>query len=51
MVSRGDTLQDHLEWQLRMENLTDEEWEFAEQIIYNIQDDGYLTVKLEDIIG
>jgi RNA polymerase sigma-54 factor len=51
MVSRGDTLQDHLEWQLRMENLTDEEWEFAEQVIYNIQDDGYLGVKLEDLLA
>jgi RNA polymerase sigma-54 factor len=51
MVSRGDSLQDHLEWQLRMENLTEEEWKLAEEIIHNIADDGYLTVNLEDIIS
>ena len=51
MVSRGDTLHEHLEWQLKMENLTDEEWKFAKAIIYNINEEGYLDENLEEILG
>jgi len=51
MVSRGDTLQEHLEWQLRMESLTDEEWKFAKAIIHNLNDEGYLDENLEEILG
>ena len=50
MVSRGNTLHEHLEWQLRMESLTDDEWEFADSIIYNINDDGYLDENLEELL-
>ena len=49
MVSRGATLAEHLEWQLRMENLTEEEWKVAELIIHNINDEGYLEVSLEEV--
>ncbi len=51
MVSRGATLQEHLEWQLRMENLTEEEWRFARAIIHNLNDEGYLDEDLEGLLG
>ena len=51
MVSRGANLQEHLEWQLRMENLTDEEWKFANAIIHNLNDEGYLDENLEEILA
>lgn len=51
MVSRGQSLAEHLEWQLRMENLTEEEWKLAEEIIHNIDDDGYLQESIENIIA
>ncbi len=51
MVSKGQSLQEHLEWQLRMESLTTEELNYALEIIGNIDDDGYLEVPIDDIIG
>ncbi len=51
MVSKGDNLQEHLEWQLRMENLTEEEWALARTIIHNLNDEGYLDEDLEKILS
>lgn len=51
MVSRGSNLQEHLEWQLRMESLTDEEWKFANSIIHNLNDEGYLDENLEELLA
>lgn len=51
MVSRGSTLQEHLEWQLRMENLTEEEWKFAKAVIHNLNDEGYLDENLEELLS
>jgi RNA polymerase sigma-54 factor len=51
MVSRGDTLTEHLEWQLRMESLSEEEWKLARNIIHNLNDEGYLVENIEDIIA
>ncbi len=51
MVSKGQSLQEHLEWQLRMENLTANELNYALEIIGNIDDDGYLEVPLDEIIA
>ncbi len=51
IVSKGMSLADHLEWQLRMETLTDEEWKLAQEIIYNINDDGYLELPFDDVIA
>ena len=50
MVSRSMSLAEHLMWQLRMEHLTKREQRIATEIIYNIEDDGYLenTFKLEE---
>ncbi len=51
MVSRGENLAEHLSWQLRMENLTGEEWAFAESVIHNINDEGYLDENLEELLA
>jgi RNA polymerase sigma-54 factor len=51
MVSKGSNLQEHLEWQLRMENLTDEEWKFANSVIHNLNEEGYLVENIEDLIA
>lgn len=51
MVSKGQTLQEHLEWQLRMESFREGELEFALDIVHNIDDDGYLEVPIENLIS
>jgi RNA polymerase sigma-54 factor len=51
MVSQGQTLVDHLEWQLRMEELAEAELSFAMEIIHNINDDGYLDCTFEEILS
>ncbi len=51
MVSRGANLAEHLTWQLRMETLTDEEWRFADSIIHNINEEGYLDENLDELIA
>lgn len=50
IVSKAMTLAEHLEWQLKMENLSEKEWKLAHLIIGNINDDGYLEVNFEDLI-
>ncbi|AYF45414.1 MULTISPECIES: RNA polymerase factor sigma-54 [Halobacteriovorax] len=50
MVSKGASLAEHLEWQLRMEDLNDVEIDFAIEIIGNINDDGYLSCKFDELI-
>jgi len=50
MVSKSMTLAEHLEWQLKMEHLTAEEWKLAHLIIGNINDDGYLDANFEELI-
>lgn len=51
MVSKSQSLHEHLEWQLRMESLTAEELNYALELIGNINDDGYLEVPVEEIIA
>ncbi|MFT6069894.1 MAG: RNA polymerase sigma-54 factor [Bacteriovoracaceae bacterium] len=51
IVSKGATLVEHLEWQLRMEDLNDVEMNFAMEIVYSINDDGYLAHPFEEIIA
>lgn len=48
-VTRTATLQDHLLWQLHLSNLTDDEILIAEDLIGNINNDGYLICNLNDI--
>ncbi len=51
IISKGKSLADHLEWQLRMEELTDQELDLGIEIIHNINDDGYLSVSYDEIIS
>lgn len=50
MVSKGMTLAEHLEWQLKMENLSNEQWKLAHLVIGNINDDGYLDADFDELI-
>jgi RNA polymerase sigma-54 factor len=50
MISKNQSLQEHLEWQLRMESLTSEQLEFCLDIIGNIDDEGYLEISFEEIV-
>lgn len=51
MVSRGQTLFEHLEWQLRMESLMDDEMAFALDIIRNVNEEGFLESSFEDLLA
>ncbi|MFH1654073.1 MAG: RNA polymerase factor sigma-54 [Pseudomonadota bacterium] len=48
-VTQSESLQDHLLWQLQMNNLNAEEHNIGERIIGNINDDGYLTISLDEM--
>jgi RNA polymerase sigma-54 factor len=50
IVSKGETLAEHLEWQLRMESLTEKEINIGEAIIHNLNEDGYLESSLEEVM-
>jgi len=45
----GQTLREHLLWQLEMENFTPRQAVIGEAIIDSINDDGYLSVDLDEI--
>lgn len=47
----GDTLQEHLLWQMRLTPFSETEQAIASIIIDSIQDDGYLQGTLEDILS
>ena len=49
LLTRRGTLTDHLLWQLHMGHFSDEEVSIGEEIIGNIDDDGYLRASLEEI--
>jgi len=51
IVTKGMSLTEHLEWQLRMEDLSDEDMKFALEIIHNINDDGYLSLPFEEVMA
>lgn len=44
-LTRSESLQDHLEWQIRMLDLTEEERAMAMFLIGNLDDRGYLQVE------
>lgn len=50
IVSKGESLTDHLLWQLRMENLSQREMALADMVIHNLNEDGYLELSFEEII-
>ena len=51
IVSKSQTLAEHLEWQFRMDEVGIVESKIANVIIHNINDDGYLEVNFEDVIA
>lgn len=51
IISKGESLADHLEWQLRMEDLSEQELMLGVEIIHNINDDGYLCLSYEEVIA
>jgi len=50
ILTKKPGLQDHLQWQLNLSNLTEEEEEVGEYIIGNLDQDGFLKVDLASII-
>lgn len=48
-LTRSESLQDHLFWQLHLSNFSDGELEVGEEIIGNINDDGYLKSTLDEL--
>ncbi len=51
IISGGKGLADHLEWQLHMLEIGDDEWPVLDYIIHNINDDGYLDVTVNEIVA
>jgi len=49
MVSSATTLQDHLEWQIKMGSISDKEEEICITLIGNLDDNGYLQSSLEEL--
>ncbi len=49
LLTRRGTLTDHLLWQLHMGHFSDEDVSIGEEIIGNIDEDGYLRASLEEI--
>ncbi len=50
-ISNETTLMDHLFWQLDLSVLDDNEKEIAEHIIGNIDDEGYLSISLRELLA
>src|SRR5580692_2828587 len=50
-LTRGASLVDHLRWQLQMSDFTDDEKKFAEFVIGNLDDNGFLDLKGTDREG
>jgi RNA polymerase sigma-54 factor len=50
MVSNTTDLTSHLDWQVSMTNFTEEERKLASHIIGNLNEDGYFTGSLEEIV-
>lgn len=49
LLTRKDTLIDHLLWQLHMGHFSDHEVGIGEEIIGNIDEEGYLRASLEEV--
>lgn len=50
-ISRESSLMDHLFWQLDLSNLAESEKEIAEHIIGNIDEEGYLSISLRELLA
>ncbi|OGG97247.1 MAG: RNA polymerase sigma-54 factor [Candidatus Lambdaproteobacteria bacterium RIFOXYD12_FULL_49_8] len=50
-ISRTESLADHLLWQLDISRLEEVEHEIAEYLIGNIDEDGYLSVSIRELLA
>ena len=50
MVTKTESLAEHLEWQFRMEYLQEEEFLFGEHIIHSLDEDGFLDGSIESYL-
>lgn len=50
-ISRERTLMDHLLWQLDLSDFSDEERDIAEYLIGNIDEEGYLSISLRELLA
>ncbi|HYA40242.1 MAG TPA: RNA polymerase factor sigma-54 [Syntrophobacteraceae bacterium] len=50
-LTEQTSLKDHLEWQIRLSDFSDQEREIGECIIGNLNADGYLDATVEEIVG
>ncbi|MGK0289972.1 MAG: RNA polymerase sigma-54 factor [bacterium] len=50
-ISKGNSLMDHLLWQLDMSDFSDLEQQIARFLIGNTDEDGYLSTSLKEIIA
>ncbi len=48
-LTKPVSLEEHLSWQLRLSNVSDEDRRIGEAIIGNLDDDGYFRMDLEEI--
>ena len=48
-IPQGQTLGEHLEWQLRMENWNETDCRIALEIIHNLSEEGYLETPLRQL--
>ncbi len=48
-LTKSESLQEHLLWQLHLSNLSEEDIVIGTEIIGNINDDGYLAATLDEI--
>ncbi len=49
-LSEPTSLKDHLEWQIRLSDFSDEEREIGACIIGNLDNDGYLDATIEEVV-
>ena len=49
-ASKGQTLAEHLEWQLGMEKLNGEDYRLAREIIHNLSEEGFLETPLDELL-
>jgi len=48
-LTRSESLQEHLLWQIHLSNFNDEEMDIGEEIVGNINEDGYLMMSVEEL--
>lgn len=51
MITKPETLADHLHWQLRMSRLSEDQVAVGAAIVGNLDENGYLAAPLEDILA